>query len=143
MERLLLVRYGEIGLKGRNRHVFEEKLADNMRAALADIEGAKVNREYGRIFVRLEDEGRTGEALERLQRVFGIVAVNPALRVPLDLEAIREAAAMLVRGGRRSAPHVPRQRGGVRTSGFRTPPRSSTIWWAPTCCGTCPISRYS
>lgn len=97
MERLLLVRYGEIGLKGRNRHVFEEKLADNMRAALADIEGAKVNREYGRIFVRLEDEGRTGEALERLQRVFGIVAVNPALRVPLDLEAIREAAAMLVR----------------------------------------------
>jgi len=97
VERLLLVRYGEIGLKGRNRHVFEEKLADNMRAALADIEGAKVNREYGRIFVRLEDEGRTGEALERLQRVFGIVAVNPALWVPLDLEAIREAAAMLVR----------------------------------------------
>lgn len=97
MEQLLLVRYGEIGLKGRNRHVFEERLADNMRAALGDVVGAKVSREYGRVFVRLPDEAALEEATARLQRVFGIVAVNPALRVPLELEAIQQAAAALVR----------------------------------------------
>ncbi|MFO7265405.1 MAG: tRNA uracil 4-sulfurtransferase ThiI [Limnochordales bacterium] len=96
MEQTLLIRYGEIGLKGRNRHLFEDILVGNMRAALAPDVPAKVYREYGRMFVDVDPE-RTAEALRRLQRVFGIVAVNPALRTPLALEAIQEAAAQLVR----------------------------------------------
>lgn len=97
MEQLLLVRYGEIGLKGRNRHVFEDLLVRNMRAALAPAVAAKVYRKYGRMFVELDDASQTTDALARLKRVFGIVAINPALRVPLDLEAMQQAAVQLMR----------------------------------------------
>lgn len=85
MQQLLLVRYGEIGLKGRNRHIFEELLAQNMRAALKGVVQAKVRREYGRIFVELQHTQDTVHATARLQRVFGIVAINPAVRVPLEV----------------------------------------------------------
>lgn len=97
MERLLLVRYGEIGLKGRNRHIFEELLVDNMRAALAPAVDAKVYREAGRMFVELKDAAQEADAVGRLRRVFGIVAVNPAVRTSLSLEAIQRGAEQLVR----------------------------------------------
>lgn len=96
MQRLLLVRYGEIGLKGGNRHLFEGKLMDNMRNSLRPDIVAKVRREYGRVFVELDREDDTADALERLKRVFGIVAIHPALRIKLDMEAIEQAAVRLV-----------------------------------------------
>jgi len=65
---IALVHYGEIGLKGKNRRHFEEKLAANMRRALP--EGAEVRIEQKRIFVEGKlDEKKTKEAL---MRVFGI-----------------------------------------------------------------------
>lgn len=96
MAQLLLVRYGEIGLKGRNRHIFEDMLVRNMRAALEGAVEATVKRDYGRIFVELHRPDEENDAIARLQRVFGIVAINPAVRVPLDLDAIQDAAARLV-----------------------------------------------
>lgn len=96
MQQLLLVRYGEIGLKGRNRHIFEDMLAANMRAALKGGVDAKVRREYGRIFVELAHADETAEATARLQRVFGIVAINPAVKTALELPAMQEAAAAMV-----------------------------------------------
>lgn len=96
MQHLLLVRYGEIGLKGGNRHLFENRLMQNMRRSLGtDIPG-RVRKEYGRIFVELQQNEQTKQALAKLQRVFGIVAVSPAVRVPLELDHIQQAAAMLV-----------------------------------------------
>lgn len=97
MQRLLLVRYGEIGLKGGNRHLFENKLMDNMRRSLGRDIPSRVRREYGRLFVELEQGDQSEDALDRLRRVFGIVAINPALRVPLDMDAIEAAAVRLVR----------------------------------------------
>ncbi|OUM97931.1 MAG: tRNA 4-thiouridine(8) synthase ThiI [Firmicutes bacterium ZCTH02-B6] len=97
MDHLLLIRYGEIGLKGKNRHLFEEQLMRNIRAALGDALPGRVQRAYGRIFVELGDSAHTRAALERLQKVFGIVAVSPALRVPLTVEAVEEGAVELVR----------------------------------------------
>jgi len=97
LDHLLLIRYGEIGLKGKNRHMFEDQLMRNVRAALGPGLPGRVRRAYGRVFVELEDATHTQPALERLQRVFGIVAVSPAVRVPLDFEEIRQAAVELVR----------------------------------------------
>lgn len=91
MPGLILARYGEIGLKGRNRWLFEEKLIGRMRAALAGFGVEKIEREYGRIYVSLN--GDTKEACRRLTRVFGLVAVSPALSTDLDLDAIKAAAA--------------------------------------------------
>lgn len=96
MQSLLLVRYGEIGLKGGNRHLFEDKLMQNMRSVLGADIPARVRREYGRIFVELEQKEHQNSALERLAQVFGIVGLHPALRVPLELERIQEAAVTLV-----------------------------------------------
>jgi len=97
LDHLLLIRYGEIGLKGKNRHLFEDQLMRNVRAALGERLPGRVRRAYGRVFVELDDPSHTQPALERLQKVFGIVAVSPAIRVPLTVEAVEEAAVELVR----------------------------------------------
>lgn len=99
--RLILVRYGEIGLKGKNRPDFERRLLQRVRQALRGLPGLEATRLHGRILVG----GRAGdaadraleEAMERLGRVFGIVSFSPAWEVPLDMEAIAEAAAQAVR----------------------------------------------
>lgn len=101
MRELILVRYGEIGLKGENRPAFEGRLADNLRAALADLPETRVFRGYGRLFI--DPAGQTEEALERLRRVFGVVAFHPAVEAALELDQILEAATRLVVAERRPA----------------------------------------
>lgn len=91
MPGLILARYGEIGLKGKNRWLFEEKLIERMRAALAGCGVERIEREYGRIYVRVSED--VEKACRRLTRVFGLVAVSPAVSADLDLEAIKAAAA--------------------------------------------------
>ncbi|MFS8640588.1 MAG: hypothetical protein LOD90_07220 [Symbiobacteriaceae bacterium] len=70
-ERVILVRYGEIGLKGRNRPQFEKALVRQIRRALAGRPGVDVYRTPGRVWV--EPGGDVEGALEALQRVFGVV----------------------------------------------------------------------
>jgi thiamine biosynthesis protein ThiI len=92
---VLLLRYGELSLKGGNRPEFERRLAQNVRRALRPITAARVERLQGRIVV--EPERRAREAAERLRRVFGLVSISPARWVPLDRERI-EAAALAAFG---------------------------------------------
>lgn len=91
MSGLILARYGEIGLKGKNRGFFEQKLVERMGDTLADCGVEKIEREYGRIYVRVS--GDVEKACRRLSRVFGLVAVSPASSADLDLDAIKAAAA--------------------------------------------------
>lgn len=95
---VLLIRYGEIGLKGRNRPAFEGQLAKGLERALAPFPGASLRREYGRFVVDLR--GLANEALpkaiERVRKVFGVVSVSPALERPLSMEALEEGAGALV-----------------------------------------------
>ncbi|MBO8140988.1 MAG: tRNA 4-thiouridine(8) synthase ThiI [Firmicutes bacterium] len=104
MSHLVLVRYGEIGLKGQNRRLFEEQLARNIHEALGPQLPNRVRRAYGRLFVELEREEDVGAALNRLRQVFGVVGASPALKVPLDIEAIKDAALRLVRDKAASGP---------------------------------------
>jgi thiamine biosynthesis protein ThiI len=90
---LLLVRYGELSLKGRNRRVFEDLLINNIRANISDLPHGGITKTFGRIY--LETEGNWEELAARLQRVFGIVSISPVLRRELDLEAIQEGAALV------------------------------------------------
>lgn len=87
---VVLVRYGEIGLKGKNRSFFEQALINNIRAALSGTGGLKVFREQGRVYVRHQDSPRKVE--ESLAKVFGIVSFSPVVSAPLDLEAIKQKA---------------------------------------------------
>ena len=90
---VILVRYGEIGLKGNNRSVFERALVRNIKSAAGPISKVRVERARGRIAVFPE---RRGEALaRRLQDVPGITSLSPARGVEPTPEAIAAAARPL------------------------------------------------
>lgn len=86
-----MIRYGEIGLKGKNRPAFERRLMDNIYRALRKLElPCRVQRVYGRILV--ESEAEPARVVDILSKVFGVVGVCPALRLPLEEQAINEGA---------------------------------------------------
>ncbi|HAP02742.1 MAG TPA: tRNA 4-thiouridine(8) synthase ThiI [Lachnospiraceae bacterium] len=79
MEKAFLVKYGEIGLKGKNRFYFEETLVKRIEEALAKIDGSfTVTRPQGRIFV--EGSGfDEDEVIDALSKVFGIIWICPCV----------------------------------------------------------------
>jgi tRNA uracil 4-sulfurtransferase len=91
----IICRYGELALKGKNRGVFERRLADNIRDCLRrnSIEATMV-KVMGRIFVFTRDTG----AIPALRRVFGLVSISPAVVVDADKERIRAAVAAYLQG---------------------------------------------
>lgn len=95
MEKILLIRYGEIHLKGLNKPFFERKLLQRINGALTGS-GAASRYEQGRIYVRGLSDADYDGALERLKKVFGIHSLSPALSVEKDFEAIFSAAKTLV-----------------------------------------------
>lgn len=92
MEHVILVRFGELGLKGKNRPEFEDALRDRIRAALSAMPGVRVSKAFGRFFVHLGEGADPAAAVARLTRVFGVVSVSPALSVPADPQAVFQAA---------------------------------------------------
>ena len=77
-----LIKYGEIGLKGKNRHIFEDALVRQIRYALRDVDGEfKVHRSQARVYVDCEGEYDYDETVEQLQKVFGIVGICPVVRM--------------------------------------------------------------
>ena len=93
--KMLLLRYGELALKGKNRNQFENALIKNVRDSLQGL-SAEVKKVYGRLFVYLQDEENFEEAISRLQCVFGIVSVSPVESTSLDLDEITKKAAEIV-----------------------------------------------
>ncbi|MCI5620924.1 MAG: tRNA 4-thiouridine(8) synthase ThiI [Lachnospiraceae bacterium] len=83
MYRSFLVKYGEIGVKGKNRYIFENMLMDQVKFALKPVEGSfEVRKEQGRIYVDVTSEDYDYEGcVEALKRVFGVVAFCPLLQV--------------------------------------------------------------
>ena len=95
----LVVRYGEIALKGGMRTTFEQRLVANLRVALAGMPDLAITRTRGRIFVR--STGPTATALTAISRVFGVVSVSPAGHVrpameDIEASVLERAAAALV-----------------------------------------------
>lgn len=95
MEALILVRYGEIALKGHNRPQFENMLVGNIQSAVKPL-GAKVVKRHGRILVVFSPE-RTLEVQDRLSRVFGIVSFSPGVAVELNMAEIQDTALAQLR----------------------------------------------
>lgn len=89
---LLLVHYHEVGLKGRNRPVFERALKRNLTRALG-ASASRVRLVPGRVEVR----DPTEEALDRVRRVFGVANVSPARLVDADLDAVVAAGVQAAR----------------------------------------------
>ena len=78
MYHTFLIKYGEIGIKGKNRHVFEDALAKQIRLALAKKDGTFfVRKERGRVYVECSGDWNEAETTEALLHVFGIVGICP------------------------------------------------------------------
>ena len=94
MRELLLVRYGEVFLKGQNRPFFLRKLVDHVREAVSGV-GGRVFLSDGRIYV--SDFTDMDECIRRVTRVFGIHSVSPAVEMEKDdFEAICAQAARMM-----------------------------------------------
>ncbi len=97
MEKIILVRYEEIFLKGLNKNVFENRLIKNIRKQLASLALVKVTRSQSRIYIESSDSGfNFEEAAERLKKVFGIASISPVTKVLSDYETIKKETLTLV-----------------------------------------------
>lgn len=77
-----LIKYGEIGIKGKNRYLFEDALVRQIRHSLSEVEGAfDVHKAQGRIYVECEAGYDYEETVDALKRVFGIVGICPVVHV--------------------------------------------------------------
>lgn len=77
-----LIKYGEIGIKGKNRYMFEDALVRQIRFALRGVDGTfLVHKCHGRVYVDCEGKYDYEETVESLKRVFGIVGICPVVRV--------------------------------------------------------------
>lgn len=75
-----LIKYAEIGVKGKNRYIFEDKLVDQIRYALSKLDAEyKVRKTQGRIYVDALSDFDFDETVETLQRVFGISDICPVV----------------------------------------------------------------
>ena len=94
MREILLVRYGEVFLKGQNRPFFLRKLVDHVKEAVQEVHG-HVWLSEGRIYV--SDYTDQDEAIRRVSRVFGVHSVSPAIEMEKDsFEAICAQAARMM-----------------------------------------------
>lgn len=77
-----LIKYAEIGIKGKNRYLFEDALVRQIKYALKKCEGEfLVHKTQGRIFVDAESEFDYDEVVAHLQRVFGISGICPVVHI--------------------------------------------------------------
>ena len=94
---LIIARYHEIALKGRNRPFFVDKLARNLRRATSDL-GGKVQILAGRVGIEVPDETPWETTRERISNVFGIANFSRTHAVPLDLPALEQAVVASLAG---------------------------------------------
>ena len=90
----LIVKYGEIGIKGKNRYIFENKLIKNIKNMLKPLGKFDVYKEYGRVYVELGDYDYE-EVMEEVKKVFGIVGVCPVIKLDRKSDDIEEAHQLL------------------------------------------------
>ncbi len=77
-----LIKYAEIGVKGKNRYLFEDALVTQIRHSLKRVDGDFiVSKESGRIYVNAESEYDFDEVIEALKCIFGIAAICPMVQV--------------------------------------------------------------
>ncbi|MFZ5942813.1 MAG: tRNA uracil 4-sulfurtransferase ThiI [Bacillota bacterium] len=89
----ILIRYGELSLKGRNQKIFVKRLVKNIQQMISRFYGEKVflDIEKGRLFLRLNGENPE-KYYQPLAKVFGVLSFSPVRKTALDMEEIKEVA---------------------------------------------------
>lgn len=93
-----LIKYAEIAIKGKNRHLFEDALIHQIKYALKKVEGKFcISKTQGRIFVEAQSEFDYDETIDALQHVFGIVGICPMIYVENEgFEKLKETVVQYI-----------------------------------------------
>ena len=91
----LLIRYDEIGLKGRNRRHFENQLVRNIRYALRDIKNVQIDKIHGRIFGRVA-LAEAEKCTSRLTQISGIASISIGNSIEPDFDKMAELGVSLI-----------------------------------------------
>ncbi len=92
MKEILLAKYGEIILKGGNRHRFESILMNNIINATRNVAKIKARLIQATIYVEVLEEGKTDLVLERMTKIFGIVSITKAAVCGKTIDEIEQTA---------------------------------------------------
>lgn len=90
----ILIRYGEISTKGKNRGFFVDKLREHVKFVLKDFSKIKIRANRDRMYVHLNGEEWEPVA-DRLKQVFGIQSLSPVVKTKKDIDAVKEASLTL------------------------------------------------
>ena len=94
---LILLKYGEIALKGLNKPLFERKLLDNIKSRLDKVGKFSVRRAQSTVYVEpLDETADMQEALKVLEKIFGIVNICPVVKCAKDMDSIAKTAIELL-----------------------------------------------
>lgn len=93
-----LIKYAEIGTKGKNRYVFEDVLCQQIKKHVAKLGEFSIRREYGRIFLEAESAYDYEDLISELQKVFGVVGICPiVVESQVTFDAIKEKTIAYMR----------------------------------------------
>lgn len=92
----IMVRYGELSTKGKNRKTFIMQLAQNVKRALADFPALKIHADRDRMHILLNGED-SEEVIPKISKVFGIQNFSPSIRIEKEMPAIRAMVQEVVR----------------------------------------------
>ena len=88
----IMVRYGELSLKGKNKKTFIDTLSNNIRFSLADMKELKFEKQYDRFYVKLSEVSDVDEILNRLKKIPGIHNYSLVRKVNKDIDEIANAS---------------------------------------------------
>ena len=91
-QNILIVRCGEVALKGMNKPYFERMLVDRIKKNLKAFDGVDVRRHEGLIFVRAEKDLNPDAIIKEISKVFGVASISKAVEAPSELNAIGDEA---------------------------------------------------
>lgn len=89
-KKVILLRYGEVFLKGKNRNVFEKKLIENIKNSLSGID-FKFIRTQNRYYIEDYQEYEQDEIIDRLTKVFGLHSLSVATKIKTDYDNLKKA----------------------------------------------------
>ncbi len=92
MKEVILAKYGEIILKGGNRHKFENILLNNIRNSLKNTAETKIRLSQATVYIDVFDEDKIEPVMDRLSKIFGIVTITRACVCEKDIEDIKAKA---------------------------------------------------
>ena len=95
MKTRILIRYGELSTKGRNKKMFTQKLASNIKKALVDFPQVKVIPDYDFMYLDLH-EAPEEEVIEKVKPIFGIQSISPVYIVEKDMEVAKKVVLDLL-----------------------------------------------